>query len=592
MKSELERAFDSDMLGIGVFQQEWRRAMKQHYVMPVGVDDFRRVRQQYYYVDKTDFIRTLIDGHAQATLITRPRRFGKTLSLSMLYYFFTMKEAEENRALFEGSIIEKAGERYMAEQGTRPVVFLSLKDIKEDAFEGMLAGFADVMQTVYQSFRFLLEGETLYPEEKEAFSAILFGRASRTILQYSLQKLTGYLNRYYGKTVLVLIDEYDAPIQYAWDYGYYEEAIVFVRNYLSSVLKTNPHLDFAVLTGVLRIAKESIFSSLNNLKVASVAGGGLGEVMGFTHEEIRQMAADFGAPEKYEELRAWYDGYNFSGKAVYNPWSVISYFENGCQAAAYWVNTSGNAILKHMLAEATSAQVEELAELMHGGTVRAELMEGVIYNDINENSDALYSLLLNTGYLTIEDYPDPYEADDCTMRIPNWEIRALFKKEVMRYLSGLGSDGRMLKKLLASLLSGDAADFQEKLGTFLAVMASFYDTAAKESFYHGLVLGLLATLMPRFEVVSNREAGFGRFDIAIFPGKNQRVGAVLEFKVAEKEENLQERAREALSQIQDKDYLAEFTRRGVQEVWQYGIAFWGKRCLIEAGQKKSGIVLM
>ena len=275
---------------------EWGECMKQHYVMPVGVDDFRRVREEYYYVDKTDFIRQLIDGHAQATLITRPRRFGKTLSLSMLYYFFTNKDAEANRVLFEGSNIEKAGERYMAEQGSRPVVFLSLMDIKEASMEDMLASFGEVMKNAYYEFRFLLEGETLIASEKEAFAAVLSGKAGRNDLQYSLKNLTSYLNRYYGQNVLVLIDEYDAPIQYAWDYGYYKEAIVFVRNYLSSVLKSNPSLDFAVITGVLRIAKESIFSSLNNLKVASVAGGGLSEIMGFTHEEIRQMASDFNVP--------------------------------------------------------------------------------------------------------------------------------------------------------------------------------------------------------------------------------------------------------------------------------------------------------
>ena len=556
--------------------------MKQHYVMPVGVDDFRRVREQYYYVDKTDFIRTLIDGHAQATLITRPRRFGKTLSLSMLYYFFTMKEAEINRRLFEGSDIEKAGERYMVEQGTRPVVFLSFKDIKEDSMEGMLAGFADVMQTAYQSFRFLMEGEALYPEEKEAFSAIISGRVSRTALQYSLQKLTGYLNRYYGKTVLVLIDEYDAPIQYAWDYGYYKEAIVFVRNYLSSVLKTNIHLDFAVLTGVLRIAKESIFSSLNNLKVASVAGGGLGDVMGFTHEEIRQMAADFGVPEKYEEIRTWYDGYNFSGKAVYNPWSVISYFENDCQPSTYWANTSGNAILRHLLGEAKASQVRDLYALLQGGWVRAQLVEGVIYEDIGQSTSALYSMLINTGYLTLAETPDFYAGDRAALRIPNLEIRLLFQREVMNYLERAGSDENLLAAITEALMEGRTKDFAESLANFLRFSVSFYDTANHESFYHGLMLGLLATLMPRFEVVSNREAGFGRFDIAIFPGKKQRVGAVLEFKVAEKEDALQKRAGEALSQIQDRDYLAEFARRGVQEVWQYGIAFCGKKCLIEA----------
>lgn len=555
--------------------------MKQHYVMPVGVDDFRQVREKYYYVDKTDFIKKLIDGHAAATLITRPRRFGKTLAMSMLYYFFTLKEAERNRVLFEGTKVEAAGERYMAEQGTKPVVFLSLKDIKENSMGDMLEAFASLMKKAYQSFRYLLESEVLYPEDKESFQAVLYGKVSKVELQYSLSNLTDYLARYHKKNVLVLIDEYDAPIQAAWDNDYYPEAINFVRNYLSSVLKSNPHLDFAVLTGVLRIAKESIFSSLNNLKVASVAAGGLEEVMGFTHAEIEQMAKDFGVPEKYEEIKAWYDGYNFSGREMYNPWSVVSYFENNCHAAAYWVNTSGNSILSQLLENATVAQTNELTELLHGKTVSAELMEGIIYSDISENSDALYSMLLNTGYLTMADYPDPYTGDDCTMRIPNWEIQTLFKKEVMRYLTGIGSDAKMLKKLLSSLLTGKAADFEAELSGFLCAMASFYDTGAKESFYHGLVLGLLATLMPRFEVVSNREAGYGRFDIAIFPGKNQTAGALLEFKVAESEGEMTIRAKEALAQIEKNAYTAEFERRGVSDVWQYGIAFCGKKCHIE-----------
>ena len=557
--------------------------MKQHYVMPVGLDDFRRVREEYYYVDKTDFIRQLIDGHAQATLITRPRRFGKTLSLSMLYYFFTNKEAEANRVLFEGSNIEKAGERYMAEQGSRPVVFLSFKDIKEDNMQAMLATFAASMRAVYQSFRFLLEGDVLYPEERTDFEAVLSGTAARTTLQFSLKDLTVYLSRYYGKPVLVLIDEYDAPIQYAWDYGYYDEAIVFVRNYLSSVLKTNPSLDFAVLTGVLRIAKESIFSSLNNLKVASVASGGFNDAMGFSDEEIRKIAADFGVVEKYGEIKAWYDGYNFSGKDIYNPWSVISYFENGCKPMAYWVNTSGNTILRHMLEHADPSQGKSLTALLAGKKISASLDDGVIYAEIYQNSDALYSMLLTTGYLTMVDYPDPYIDDDsCTLRIPNREIRTLFKKEVMRHLSSKGSGSELLRNLVNSLLSGKAAEFEESLGEFLRLVASFHDTAARESFYHGLVLGLLATLMPRFEVVSNRESGYGRFDIAIFPGPGQSAGALLEFKVAEKEEEMPERAKEALAQIKANKYASEFEQRGVKEVWQYGIAFCGKKCQIEA----------
>ena len=557
--------------------------MKQHYVMPVGVDDFRQVRQEYYYVDKTEFIRQLIDGHAKATLVTRPRRFGKTLSLSMLYYFFTLKDAEENRALFAGCKIEQAGERYMAEQGTRPVVFLSLKDVKEPDFDRMLAGLAELCKRVYYEFRYLLEGDTLISEEKAVFRAILAKTASPTDLQYSLSNLVAYLARYHKKSVLVLIDEYDAPIQRAWDRGYYDEAIDFMRNYLSSVLKSNPHLDFAVLTGVLRIAKESIFSSLNNLEVASVASGNYLDAMGFTYEEIEQMATDFKVSDKLPEIKSWYDGYNFAGQEIYNPWSVVNYFRQNCQPAAYWVNTSGNAILKHLLRDAKAPQVRDLYAFLQGAQVRAQLVEGVIYDDIGESTSALYSMLINTGYLTLAERPDPYAGGRIAMRIPNLEIRLLFQREVMNYLERAGSDENLLVTITEALMDGRATDFAESLSNFLRFSVSFYDTANRETFYHGLMLGLLATLVPRFEVVSNREAGFGRFDIAIFPGKNQRVGAVLEFKVAKKEEDMPDRAGEALAQIRDRDYLSEFARRGVQEVWQYGIAFCGKKCLIEAG---------
>ena len=557
--------------------------MLQHYVMPVGVDDFRRVRQEYYYVDKTDFIKTLIDGHAQATLITRPRRFGKTLALSTLYYFFTVNEALENRELFAGCKIEQAGERYMKEQGTKPVVFLSLKDIKEDTMEGMLAGFGEAMRKVYYDFKFLLDGEILIPSEKDVFRAVLSGKAERIDLQYSLSNLTAYLSRYYGKPVLVLIDEYDAPVQYAWDYGYYDKAIVFVRNYLSSVLKSNPYLDFAVLTGVLRIAKESIFSSLNNLEVASVFSGGYVDAMGFTYGEIEQMAADFGAEDKLPEIKAWYDGYSFAGQEIYNPWSVISYFRQKCRPDAYWVNTSGNAILRHLLGNAKASQVRDMNELLQGKRVRTRLVEGVIYNDIGESTSSLYSILLNTGYLTLAENYDPSTGERAVLRIPNLEIRLLFRREVMHYLEKAGSDENLLVTITEALMEGCGADFAESLENFLRFSVSFYDTANKESFYHGLMLGLLAALLPRFEVLSNRESGYGRFDIAIFPKKERTAGAILEFKVAEKEEELQARAREALAQIEEKDYLAEFARREVQEVWRYGIAFWGKKCLIVAG---------
>ncbi|MBQ7497825.1 MAG: AAA family ATPase, partial [Selenomonas sp.] len=531
--------------------------MKQHYVMPVGVDDFRRVRERYYYVDKTDFIRKLIDGHAQVTLITRPRRFGKTLAMSMLYYFFSSKDAETNRVLFEGTGIEQAGERYMEEQGTRPVIFLSLKDIKQSRYTGMVQMIGSAMQDLYYEFSYLMEGDALPPHEKKYFQSVLDRTASEVDLQLSLKKLTIFLSRYHKKPVLVLIDEYDAPIQSAWDHGYYGEAIDFVRNYLSAVLKSNPNLDFAVLTGVLRIAKESIFSSLNNLKVASVAGGGFEEVMGFNQAEIEQMAADFNVPEKYKEIKAWYDGYNFSGKAIFNPWSVVSYFDHDCLPEPYWVNTSGNTILGQLLRKAEPEQVRDLYALLNGGSVRAQLVEGAIYTDIGKSSRALYSMMLNTGYLTVAETPRSYAGARTAMRIPNMEIRLLFQEEIISRLAEAGSDENMLVTITEALLEGRAEDFAASLEKFLRFAVSFYDTANKESFYHGLMLGMLAALVPAFEVLSNRESGYGRFDIAILPKEKETAGALLEFKVAEKEEVLPERAQEALAQIEENAYLTE-----------------------------------
>ena len=352
------------------------------------------------------------------------------------------------------------------------------------------------------------------------------------------------------------------------------------------MLKSNPSLDFAVLTGVLRIAKESIFSSLNNLEVASVVSGHYPEVMGFTYDEIRKMVADFKAEKKLAELKEWYDGYNFAGQEIYNPWSVVNYFHNKCQPAAYWVNTSGNAILGQLLRGAEPQQIRDLYALLNGGEVRAQLVEGAIYADIGKSSRALYSMLLNTGYLTMSGRSQLYAGARTAMRIPNLEIRLLFQGEIMDRLAEAGSDENLLVTITEALMEGRVADFAKSLTKFLRFAVSFYDTANKESFYHGLMLGLLASLLPMFEVISNRESGYGRFDIVVFPKEVQTAGALLEFKVAESEGELPERAREALAQIRDNKYISEFEQRGVKEVWQYGIAFCGKKCHIEAAENQ------
>ena len=554
--------------------------MKQHYIMPVGVDDFRQVRKEYYYVDKTDFIKSLIDGHSKATLITRPRRFGKTLALSMLYYFFTIENAEENRALFEGTAVEKADERYMAFQGSKPTIFVSLKDIKQANFENMMINFSSLMQETYYSYDYLLEGDCLNTTEKEYFNSIINRKSNSVDLQKSLKNLTTWLNRYHKKPALVLIDEYDAPIQYAFDYGYYDEAITFMRNYLSAVLKSNPDLDFAILTGVLRIAKESIFSSLNNLEVASVASGRYQNVMGFDDDEIKQITVDFHCPDKLPEIKKWYDGYNFSGTNIYNPWSVINYILHDCNPSIYWLNTSGNSIVKELLKRTDKEQAQELQALLQGGSVNAKIDEGVIYSDIYKNRNALYTMLLTTGYLTPVSKPVTRGFMlSAVLRIPNREIASVYATEIVERIENMEGNPNLLN-FLENLLSGNAEGFSDELNKYLLTLTSYYDTANKETFYHGFVLGIVATLMPEYKILSNRESGYGRFDIAIFPENKSKNGVIMEFKVAEKESELHQTAEVALSQIDDMEYMAEFKNEGIDNVWKYGISFCGKKCAI------------
>ena len=558
------------------------RHMKQHYVMPVGVDDFKKVREEYYYVDKTDFIRTLIDGHSQVTLITRPRRFGKTLALSTLYYFFDINRAQENRPLFDGCRIEQAGDKYMKEQGSKPVIFLTLKDVKQPDFPEMLEILRFTMQSAYNAHKYLLQSDLLEDYEKDYFLTILTRKATKADLQVSLKNLTDYLHRYHQKTALLLLDEYDAPIQAAWDNGYYKETIDFMRNFLSTVLKSNPDLDFAVITGVLRIAKESIFSSLNNLKVSSLLTGSYSESMGFTKSEIEQMASDFNVSDKLPQIKAWYDGYNFAGTEAYNPWSVINYFDNNAKPGLYWLNTSGNSIIKSLLKKTTLKQEKELKSLLQGAEVRAKIDEGIIYSDIYKDRDALYTMLLTTGYLTLADEPTMRGIFlSAKLRIPNKEIRSVYAKEIIARIEAMEGSPQLLE-LLYDLLDGNVEGFSSGLNTYLETLASYYDTTNTENFYHGFMLGLLALLVPDYTVRSNRESGYGRFDAAIFPGQEHTNGVIMEFKVAESEAKLPSKADEALAQIETMDYLAEFRQQNITTVWQYGISFCGKKCHIAA----------
>ena len=542
-------------------------------VMPIGTEFFAKLRQQnYYYVDKTTFLSELFRGHADVTLITRPRRFGKTLLLSMTQQFLDIENAAEHRKLFEGlSVMDDPVA--MAEQGTRPVIFLTLREWDSNTWESMQEVIAFGLQDVCQHFRFLENSNRVSPEDKESFHALLCRKGGSVLMRRALTLFCRMFRDYYGRNVVLLIDEYDAPLQSAWSHGYYEEAIDFYRGFFASALKSNPTLDFAILTGVLRVAKESIFSGLNNLKVSSVVSGGFADSCGYTKDEVAKLAHDLGHGEKLTELAAWYNGYNFQGTEIYNPWSVNNYFQEQCKPQKYWVNTSANNILQIMLERISPERARDLICLMQGKTIRARLEDSFIYPDIEKNRANLYALLLTTGYLKCIGSTDDDGEQLYDLSIPNREIRLVFRNEILNHLS-YPNNRSILDDLLEAMQRGDADNFQGTLQAVLKNMVSFHDAAQPESFYHGLMLGLTVWLERRYRIRSNRESGYGRFDLAFFPKQHALPGLILKFKSVGREEDLAAAAGDACRQMEEKAYVSELEAAGVHSIWRYGIAFW------------------
>lgn len=552
-------------------------------VMPIGTEYFAKLRNNnYYFVDKTTFLSEFFRGHADVTLLTRPRRFGKTLLMSMTQQFLDIEDAEEHRKLFEGLKVMDDPVA-MAEQGTRPVIFLTLRDWDSNTWESMQEFIAFGLQDVCQSFRFLGESDKVSQEDKEAFHALLRRKGDLGLMRRALTLFCKMLRNYYGRNAVLLIDEYDAPLQSAWSHGYYDEAIDFYRGFFASALKSNPALDFAILTGVLRIAKESIFSGLNNLKVSTVFRGGFADACGYTKEEVEKLAHDLGHEDKLAELAEWYDGYDIQGREIYNPWSINNYFSEHCEAEAYWVNTSGNDIIQTLLAQADEERWGELQSLLTGGTVTTAISEGVIYSTIGKNSGDIYTMLLQTGYLKaigsvrLGGGERMYE-----LAIPNREIRMLFQKEIMNRVDRSYGVVSFYKMGLA-LQQGRAEDFQRIFQGILLRAVSSHDVANPESFYHGLMLGCVLYYENDYRVVSNRESGYGRFDLAMLPKNRGLPGVIMEFKSVKEEDELASAADAACQQMEEKAYVAELEAAGVQTIWRYGIAFCKKRVLVKAG---------
>lgn len=543
--------------------------------MPIGVEDFCELRKGYYFVDKTRFIRQLLDERSKVTLLTRPRRFGKTLTMSMLDWFFSIDKADKSRALFTGLDIERAGASYMEARGQYPVIFLTFKDMNGLDWKAMQGLFGNYISMLFLRYTYLLESPRVQEPLKKRFQQLVDMTADEVQLSTALVLLMEMLRQYHGRRVILLIDEYDAPIQQAWENGFYRECIAFQKQLLGSALKSNDNLEFAVLTGVLRVAKESIFSDLNNLDVCSVLSTRYDDIIGFTPEEVRQMAHDLQREDRLPEIRKWYDGYRFGEAEIYNPWSVINFFRNDC-FGDYWVNTSGNGILRALLEKADAQRIETLQTLLDGGTIQVTLNERVIYEDIGRDKSALYTILLLTGYLTTASI-NAARRNRYALRIPNKEIRDIYATEILNHLAQ-GLDTDTFDDLFDYLLHGDSRNFASQLQKILLGIISTYDAANKESFYHGFMLGLSTLLLgSEYWVESNRESGYGRFDLAIFPEDPQKSGVILEFKAAASEAELEGKAKEALAQIEDRHYDTEFQKRGIHNVWKYGIAFCGKR---------------
>ena len=551
--------------------------------MPIGIDDFKEARENYYLVDKTDFIRQLIDNHSKVTLITRPRRFGKTLTMSMLDYFFSIEKKDETEHLFDGLSIDRAGEEYLAHRGESPTIFLTLRGLKQPTFAELLRNFSNTMGELYRSHAEAVSNAALDPADLDYFERVKNYKADKVDMELSLLKLCKFLQQAYGRPIILLLDEYDVPIQNSWECGYYDEGIAFMKNFLGNALKGNPYLDFAILTGVLRVGKESIFSDLNNLEVCSVLSDTYSDVFGFTYAEVETMAHDLGHPEQLPVIKDWYDGYRFGESEIYNPWSVIYFFRKNNKPSAYWMNTSSNGILQDMLEEAGADRLQEMRTLLEGGTVWTQVDERIVYSDLRYSDSALYTLLLTTGYLTVvseaQDDDDGYSTYE--LRIPNREIRSVFSSEIMKHIA-TGLDINEFVILRRSLFHGHIEEFEKRLQKILLRIVSTYDTANRESFYHGFMLGLVAMLAigRRYEVKSNRESGYGRFDLALVPRDTANPGVVMEFKVADSPEAMEAKAQEALAQIEEKAYITELKEAGVKDIWRYGIAFCGKQVYI------------
>ena len=531
--------------------------------LAIGIDDFRKIiKEDCYYVDKTKFMEAVLEDASNVKLFTRPRRFGKTLNMSMLKYFFDVRDSEENRKLFNGLDIEKS--KYINEQGKYPTILISLKSIKYETWEESLEQLKSLLSNLYNEFEYIRE--CLNESEIELFNDIWFKKENGEYAN-SLKNLTSFLYKYYKKEVILLIDEYDIPLITAHKYGYYNEIINFYKIFLGEALKTNQYLKMGVLTGIIRVIKTGIFSDLNNLKVYSILEKKYSEFFGFTEEEVKKALQYFNIEEELANVKYWYDGYKFGNSELYNPWSIINFLD-GRELKNYWVGTSENFLIKNILENSTSRTNEILDKLFNEEEVE-EAITGTSDLSILMDSKEVWELLLFSGYLTVKEKLDD---DIYSLKLPNMEVKKLFKKEFINVHFGIS----LFRKTMEALKNLNFNDFEKYFQEIMLKSTSNWDTS-KEAFYHGLSLGMLSYLDNDYYVTSNFEAGFGRYDVVLEPKNRNDRAFILEFKVAEAENKLEKLSKEAIKQIEEKKYDINLKSKEIKEITSVGIAFYGKK---------------
>lgn len=547
--------------------------------LPIGVSDFKLATTGYYYVDKTLMIRDFLDKKPMVSLFTRPRRFGKTLNMDMLRVFFE-KTNEDTSVYFKDKQIWQCGDYYTKHQGQYPVIFLTFKDVKSMTWEETFQKIRRLISLEFIRHNELETSSVLTAYEKEQYHLLAGDSGDEVDCQMGLQLLSLLLHKHYGRECIIIIDEYDTPIQQGHTCNFYPEIVNFMRNFFSGGLKDNPHLAFGFLTGILRVAKESIFSGMNNLKTYSILDDGYSSYFGFTEKEVKDMLRYYGKDDKYNELSEWYDGYRFGNTEIFNPWSVINYISDNCFPKAFWQSTGSNEIIGEIIQTATPEITKDLYKLLCGEKIAAYIDTGVIYPEVQNNPYSIYSFLLVAGYLKVANiYPQSDGNFMCDVAIPNKEITFVYEKEVLNRTN----QNSLAISISQAIFSKDTQKLQALLEDFMVKSISSID-GANEGFYHGMMLGLCAILGNRYKIRSNRESGLGRFDIQLMPLTKGMPGFIFEFKHTKDEHtDLSALADSALQQIEAKKYDTELRDNGVNSIISIGIAFRGKSAVVRRG---------